>query len=254
MKKDTEKRLSQKFWIDQMNVETSLKFMLENQKEAFFAIKESLKSIKLSVNKITKKLHNSNNSRLIYVGAGTSARIAVQDGAELLPTFNWPKNRVKFVIAGGTQALVEAKENAEDDNKNVMEQLTKINLNSNDCVIAISASGKTLFTVEALNEAKKRNCLTIGISNNSNTPILFNSDCPILLNTGSEAVAGSTRLKAGTAQKICLNLISTQVMTNLGKIKNGMMIFMKPRNEKLRIRKRLIEKTLENDDNQLFNN
>ena len=251
MKNNTETRLGSKQWIDQMDIDSSITLMLNNQKEAFHAVKKSLPNIKNAIEKICQRLSKSRNGRIVYVGAGTSARIGVQDGAELLPTFEWPRDRVEFVIAGGKDSLIQSKENAEDSHEDVLNQFSQININKNDCLLSISASGETLFTCSAIVEAKKKGCLTIGIGNNANSTILKNSDCPILLKTGSEVVAGSTRLKAGTAQKICLNIISTQVMTNLGNVKNGMMVNMKPRNKKLRQRKKNICKILKNDQKSL---
>jgi N-acetylmuramic acid 6-phosphate etherase len=174
--------------------------------------------------------------RIVYVGAGTSGRIGVQDGAELLPTFDWPAEQVAFVIAGGEGALLRAVENAEDSGAEGAARIDEINVGVDDVVLGLAASGNTPFTVAAIEAAGAREALTIGIANNPNARLLAISRHPILLPTGEEPIAGSTRLKAGTAQKVALNLFSTLVMLQLGKVYRGMMVHMRPTNEKLRRR------------------
>ena len=183
-------------------------------------------------------------SSLIYIGAGTSGRIGVQDAVELYPTFSWPKNRIKFIIAGGKRGVTNSIEDSEDDVSKARGEIKKIQNIKNDVVIGISASGNTPFTVQALSIAKKKGALTIGISNNLNSPLLKTSELKIFLNTGREVVAGSTRLKAGTSQKVCLNLLSTLLMVKLKKVKDGRMINLKPLNKKLRERMKNIKKYL----------
>ena len=195
-------------YIDQLNDTKALHLMLNNQFECFEVLRNQIKNIKFASNQILNKIKLNPKSRLIYVGAGTSARIGVQDGAELFPTFGWKANRVKFIIAGGKKSLIKSSEGAEDD-VNFAKYLVNLNkLKSSDIVICISASGKTPFTFEVLKLASKIGCLTISIENNVDGYFSKISDCPIILNTGKEIVAGSTRLKAGTSQKICLNLMN----------------------------------------------
>ena len=224
--------------IDHLSLFDGLSLMIKEQKNAALEVKRSIKSIEHAIEAIYKHLTLNSKGRLIYVGAGTSARIGVQDGAELFPTFNWPKERLDFIIAGGIDALLNAIENAEDDTylaeKNVEDKL----IFHEDVVIGIAASGNTPFTCRVLEKAKNKNALTIAISNNPNGKILEYSDHKIILNTKAETIAGSTRLKAGTAQKICLNVISSMVMVKMGRVKNGMMNEMVPTNEKLRLRKK----------------
>ncbi|MDC3063370.1 N-acetylmuramic acid 6-phosphate etherase [Alphaproteobacteria bacterium] len=234
--------------IDKLNDTDALNLMLNNQFECFEVLKKQIKSIEIASNQILNKLKSNQKSRLYYVGSGTSARIAVQDGAELFPTFGWPTSRVKFIVAGGKKSLTKSSEGAEDD-VNYAKYLVKLNnLKSSDVVICISASGKTPFTFEVLKIASNIGCLTVSIENNINGDFSKISDCPIILNTGKEIVAGSTRLKAGTSQKICLNLISTFIMTRLGNVKNGLMINMIPGNKKLLKRKEKILKLLKKND------
>jgi N-acetylmuramic acid 6-phosphate etherase len=171
--------------------------------------------------------------RLVYAGAGTSGRLAVQDGAELMPTFSWPEERLVLLMAGGRDALVRSVEGAEDEIHLAAQLVQQHAVDSRDVLIAVAASGTTAFTVSCLREAKRRGALTIGIANNAGTPILEESDHPIWLDTGAEPIAGSTRLKAGTAQKIALNLLSTLLMILMGRIYNGLMVDVQAVNQKL---------------------
>ena len=230
--------------IDKVDDTKAFHLMLENQFECFDVLRKEMKSIKLASIQILNKLRSNPKSRIFYVGAGTSARIGVQDGAELFPTFGWPMNRVKFMIAGGQKSLIKSSEGAEDD-IDYAKYLVKLNnVKSKDIVICISASGKTPFTFEVLKLALNIGCLTVSIENNIDGSFSKISDCPIILNTGKEMIAGSTRLKAGTSQKICLNLISTFIMTRLGYVENGLMINMIPGNNKLKKRQEKILKIL----------
>ena len=231
-------------YIDLLDNNIALSLMLSNQSEAIEAIRQSLPSIEKAVSEIFNTLSNNKKSKLIYVGAGTSARIAVQDGVELYPTFNWPKKRVSYIIAGGDMALTRSIEGAEDLENEKVEYLVKSKIRDIDVVIGLAASGSTKFTVKIIKLAKSLGALTIGVSNNENSILEKASNIPILLNTGMEIVAGSTRLKAGTAQKICLNLISTLVMTRLGNVKNGMMNNLVVTNAKLKNRRKLINQKL----------
>ena len=245
---NTESIPSENEYIDKLNDTKALNLMLNNQFECFEVLKKQIKNINIASNKILNRLKSNPKSRLIYVGAGTSARIAVQDGAELFPTFGWPTSRVKFIIAGGKKSLIKSSEGAED-NIEYAKYLVKFNnLKSSDVVICVSASGKTPFTFEVLKIASNLGCLTVSIENNTDGNFSKISDCPIVLNTGKEMVAGSTRLKAGTSQKICLNLISTFIMTRLGNVKNGLMINMIPGNNKLFKRKKKISRLLKDNN------
>ena len=240
-KETTETIPSVDFHIDRMCNIKALNIMIKNHSKAIDAIQNSIDVIDLSVNKIVKVLSQNSKSKLIYVGAGTSARIAVQDGVELHPTFGWPHRRVKFIIAGGKKALTRSVEGAEDLSNKKIEEVVKDLIQPDDVVIGLAASGSTKFTVDVIKFANKLGALTVGISNNMNTKLERCSKIPIVLNTGMEIVAGSTRLKAGTSQKICLNLISTLVMARLGRVKKGMMNNMVVTNKKLLLRKKNID-------------
>jgi N-acetylmuramic acid 6-phosphate etherase len=224
--------------IDRLSLSDGLSLMIKEQKDAALEVKRSVKSIKNAIEAIYKHLTLNSTGRLIYVGAGTSARIGVQDGVELFPTFNWPKERLDFIIAGGLNALLNAVENAEDDTHSAEKNVEDKLICHEDVVIGVAASGNTPFTCRVLEKAKNQDALTIAISNNHNGKILKYGDHKIILDTKAEVIAGSTRLKAGTAQKICLNVISSMVMIKMGRVKNGMMNEMVPTNEKLRLRKK----------------
>ena len=228
--------------IDELNMKSGVDLMINDQKQAILEIQKSSRSIKIAVSKILNHLKLYKDSRLIYVGAGTSGRIAVQDGVELFPTFNWPMERVEYILAGGEDAIFKAIENAEDDVYLESSSFEKKNINHQDIVIGLAASGNTPFTCKVMELSNKIKALTIAISNNPFGTILKFGRVKIILDTKEEVIAGSTRLKAGTAQKICLNIISSMVMTKIGRVKNGMMSHMVPTNEKLRKRKLLIEK------------
>src|SRR3989442_9190095 len=171
--------------------------------------------------------------RLVYVGAGTSGRLAVQDGAELVPTFSWPQERLLLLIAGGRNALLRSVEGAEDAVDQAARLAQQHDIGGDDVVIAVAASGTTPFTLSCLTEAKRRGALTIGVANNRDTPILKESDHAIWLDTGAEPIAGSTRMKAGTAQRITLNVFSSVVMILLGRVYDGLMVDLQAVSQKV---------------------
>jgi N-acetylmuramic acid 6-phosphate etherase len=230
--------------IDHLSVGKGIALMVKEQKDAAMAVKNVTDSLELAINQIYERLMLHNKGRLIYAGAGTSGRIGLQDGVELLPTFNWPDSRLDYIIAGGNKAILKAVENAEDDVLEAKDAISKKSINSNDIVIGLAASGNTPFTCKVLEEADKKGALTIAISNNPNGDILKFGQVQIILDTKEEVISGSTRLKAGTAQKICLNIISSMVMIRMGRVKNGIMSHMVPTNEKLRNRKLRTNKQL----------
>lgn len=225
-----------------------VKALHEGQVEAVAAIGPALPAIAAAVDAAVPQLKRG--GRLIYVGAGTSARIGVQDGAELFPTFSWPKDQVAFAIAGGEGALLHAVENAEDSASGGVARIVELAVGENDVVIGVAASGATPFTIAAIKEARARGALTIGVANNRNAQLLSASEHAILVETGPEAVAGSTRMKAGTSQKIVLNLLSTMIMVRLGKVYRGLMVHMRPTNAKLRRRAEQMVVTIVGCDDQ----
>ncbi|HWX57003.1 N-acetylmuramic acid 6-phosphate etherase [Bradyrhizobium sp.] len=213
---------------------SAMEAMWEGQLAAVASVGRALPAITAATNAAKEAL--GDRGRMIYVGAGTSGRVAIQDGAELKPTFGWPERRLHFIIAGGETAFVASVEGAEDDAAEAVRLIDAARLSENDVVIALSASGTTPFTQAALREAGTRSAVTIGIANNPGTALLTSARYPVLIETGRELIAGSTRMKAGTAQKVVLNLISTGIMLGLGCVYRGMMVNMQLTNAKLKRR------------------
>lgn len=174
--------------------------------------------------------------RLIYLGAGTSGRLVMLDAAELPPTFGWRPDRALALIAGGPAALTTAVEGAEDDGPAAAASLANLKCGPDDVVIGLAASGTTPFAVAGLSAARASGALTIGIANNPGTPLIAAADIGITLHTGVEPIAGSTRMKAGTAQKVALTTFSTALMVQLGYVYQGRMVEMRPTNAKLQRR------------------
>ena len=212
--------------------------ILEGQFAAIAAVQAARDQIARVIDAMTEKL--SAGGRMIYMGAGTSGRIAAQDGAELPPTFNWPYERAITLMAGGQEALVRAVENAEDGRTAATEALDGVRVSPRDVVIGIAASGSTPFVVAGLTYARAKGALTVGIINNPGGDVGRAAEIEVLLNTGPEFLAGSTRMKAGTAQKAALNAISTGVMIRLGYVYRGKMVEMVLSNAKLRERAALM--------------
>jgi N-acetylmuramic acid 6-phosphate etherase len=169
--------------------------------------------------------------RLAYGGAGTSGRLAVLDGVELIPTFGFPEERLFLFLAGGAEAMWRPVEGAEDDQE-AAARLAQ-SLRHQDVLIAVAASGKTPFTLELVRQARIQGALTVALANNPGTPLLEAAEHPLLLDTGPEVIAGSTRLAAGTAQKVALNLLSTLIMVRLGLTYGNLMVHVRPTNQKL---------------------
>jgi N-acetylmuramic acid 6-phosphate etherase len=228
---DTE-RLSPRYsGIDTWDPSDVLDAMIDGQFSAVAAVRAARRAIERAALAVEAQLRDG--GRLVYAGAGTSGRLAVQDGAELMPTFSWPNDRLLLFIAGGDEALLRAKEGAEDELGNAVDLVRRNGISANDAVIAVAASGTTPFTLACLREARARGALTVGIANNPGTPILEGAECPICLETGPEPIAGSTRMNAGTAQRIALSLISSLVMIRLGKVYAGLMVDVQASNAKL---------------------
>jgi len=205
--------------------------MVEGQFAAVAAVHAARPALERAALAIEGRLRAG--GRLVYAGAGTSGRLAVQDGAELMPTFSWPSERLLLLMAGGDDALVRAVEGAEDTADQAAALIYQHRINDKDALIAVAASGSTPFTVACLREAAARGALTVGIANNADTPLLNEADHPVWLDTGAEPIAGSTRMKAGTAQRVALTLLSSLVMIRLGRVYEGLMVDVQPSNRKL---------------------
>jgi N-acetylmuramic acid 6-phosphate etherase len=228
---DTESVSARYSGIDLWDPGEILDALLEAQLAAVAATRVARPSLERAAIAIEARLRY--RGRLVYAGAGTSGRLAVQDGAELMPTFNWPAERLVLLMAGGSEALLKSIEGAEDEIGRAERLIHEHVIDSRDVLIAVAASGTTAFTVACLRKAKQRGALTVGIANNAGTPLLEEADHPIWLDTGAEPIAGSTRLKAGTAQKIALNLLSTLLMILLGRVYDGLMVDVQALNQKL---------------------
>ncbi len=208
--------------------------MWDGQVQAVAAVRAALPAIARAADAAATAL--GAHGRIVYAGAGTSARIAVQDGVELPPTFGWPAERLAYATAGGSEALVASAEGAEDDAAAGAAAIDAMAVGSADVVIGVAASGTTPYTLAALRAAAARGAVTIAVANNAGAPLLAAASHPILAETGGEVIAGSTRMKAGTAQKVVLNLLSSAIMIRLGGVYRGMMVAMPPTNAKLRRR------------------
>jgi N-acetylmuramic acid 6-phosphate etherase len=217
--------------IELWSIDEMLDAMIEAQFAAVAAVRAARGELEQAASAIETRLKEG--GRLVYAGAGTSGRLAVQDGAELAPTFGWPADRLVLLLAGGDAALLRAVEGAEDDADAATALIRRHELGATDALIAVAASGATPFTVAALCEARRFGALTVGIANNRDAPLLLEADCPVWLDTGPEAIAGSTRMKAGTAQRAALTVLSSTVMIRLGHVYRGMMVGMRPANAKL---------------------
>lgn len=177
-----------------------------------------------------------NGGRLFYFGAGTSGRLGILDASECPPTFNTDPKMVQGIIAGGDQAIKNAIEGAEDSVEFAKKDFENLNINSNDSIVVISASGNANYVVEILELAKQKGCKTVAITSNQEAKIKENADCFISVETGPESITGSTRMKAGTAQKMVLNMFTTASMVKIGKVYKNYMIDVKPTNIKLKNR------------------
>ena len=228
-------KVSERFTdIDRWSTLSAVSAMFEAQLSAVAAIGPELATIARAAEATSKRLLEG--GRLIYVGAGTSGRIAMQDGVELGPTFGWPVERVAYALAGGEGALLRSVELAEDDMEAAVRDLNAISVAGNDVLIGVSASGRTPYTVSAVETANGAGALTIGISNNRPSRLLDKAQIGICAETGSEVIAGSTRMKAGTSQKAILNMLSTATMIRSGRVYRGLMVDMAISNRKLKAR------------------
>ncbi len=247
--------------IDSLNELELLRAFNESDKSVPQAVEKVLPEIAHAVTSITARM--SHGGRLIYLGAGTSGRLGVLDASECIPTFSIKPGLVVALIAGGEHALRNAVEGAEDNIEGAIPELQELQLSSNDTVVGIAASGRTPYVIGALKYAEQVGALRVGVTCNPQSEISKFVEHAIEVDTGPEVLAGSTRLKAGTAQKLVLNMISTAVMINLGKTFGNLMVDLQIANEKLRNRAiRIIqsatncdegtaERTLHNSGNQV---
>lgn len=227
----TELRNPRTMNLDEMSTLDILRTMNQEDESVLEAIDKQLSNIEKAVQFAIESFNNK--GRLIYIGAGTSGRLGILDAVECVPTFGTDPEMVQGLIAGGKQAIYEAVEGAEDDAELGENDLKRIQLTDKDTVIGIAASGRTPYVIGALKYANSIQAKTVSISCNHNAEMSKYSDLAIELETGPEVLTGSTRLKAGTSQKIVLNMISTASMVGIGKVYQNFMVDLKPTNEKL---------------------
>jgi len=230
----TEQRNSRSRGLDRKPALEILRALNREDLRVAIAVRRQLPKIARAVDAIVKSFHRG--GKLYYVGAGTSGRLAVVDAAECPPTFGVSPKKIQAVIAGGARAFERALEDAEDSAPRGARDLRRAALSPGDVVVGLSASGTTPYVLGALDLAKRTGALTIAITSNSDSPLARRAQIAIVPNTGPEAIAGSTRLKAGTAQKLVLNLLSTASMVLLGRVYENWMVHMALTNRKLRQR------------------
>ncbi|AMC00799.1 N-acetylmuramic acid 6-phosphate etherase [Aerococcus viridans] len=234
----TEKRNPNTMHLDQMSVGQVLELMNKEDQQVPEAIAEALGQIEAAIEMIIQSLKAG--GRLIYFGAGTSGRLGVLDAAECVPTFGVSPDLVVGLIAGGDKAMVEAVEGAEDSLTLAEEDFKKLNLNANDTVVGIAASGRTPYVIGGLQYAQSIGAKTVSIACNQQAKISRFAQIPVEVDCGPEVLTGSTRLKAGTAQKLILNMLSTVSMIGIGKVYQNLMVDVQATNEKLAERSKRI--------------
>jgi N-acetylmuramic acid 6-phosphate etherase len=217
--------------LEQMDIQSLLQNINEEDKKVAFAVENQLEAITNLISEIVPRMKKG--GRLFYIGAGTSGRLGILDASECPPTYGVPHDWVIGIIAGGDHAIRSAVENAEDNPDQAWKDISAFGVNENDTVIGIAASGTTPYVIGGVNAAKDAGLLTGCITCNLNSPLAAAVKFPIQVIVGPEFVTGSTRMKAGTAQKLVLNMISTTVMIKLGRVKGNKMVDMQLSNKKL---------------------
>ena len=230
----TESRNPRSIGLDKMNAREIVRLMNEEEQAVMRAMTHAEDQMAVAIEKAAQAYLDG--GRVIYIGAGTSGRIATMDAAEMPPTFGIDPDRFVAVIAGGGEAGSKAVEDAEDSEHQAVQALNDLSLNQSDIVIGIAASGRTPFVIAAIRHARQKGVWTCGIANNASAHLFDHSEHNILVETGPEVLTGSTRLKAGTAQKLVLNRISTGAMVLAGKVIENLMVDVKAKNAKLKER------------------
>ena len=230
----TESRNPRSYGLEKMSSQEIVRLMNEEEAIVLRALQAAEDSIALAIDKVSETFLKG--GRVIYMGSGTSGRIATMDAAEMPPTFGIEPDRFVALTSGGQAANNKAVEDAEDDPHEAVVALNDLKVNPKDAIIGIAASGTTPYVLGGIRHANQKGIWTCGIANNKGTPLLEISDHPILLDTGPEVLTGSTRLKAGTSQKLVLNRISTGAMVRAGKVIENLMVDVKAKNHKLKER------------------
>jgi N-acetylmuramic acid 6-phosphate etherase len=220
--------------LDQYSTRELVNVLVDDQFAAVEAVRAAAPCISAAVTAALPRIQAG--GRIMYVGAGTSGRLGVLDSVELYPTFSWPRERAVALLAGGPGAMFVAVEGAEDDAVQGARDLVDVDVDENDVVLLLAASGATPYVLGALRAARAAGALTIGLANNPQALVVLEAEIGITLDTGSEIISGSTRLKAGTAQKIALNTFSSALMVRLNKVYGNLMVDLKATNAKLVLR------------------
>ena len=230
----TESRNPRSYGLDRMDAAGIVRLMNEEERAVIRALEKAEAGLAVAADRAARAFQSG--GRVIYLGSGTSGRIATADAAEMPPTFGIEGDRFVALVSGGTGATTKAVEDAEDDPNAAIHALNRIKPTPDDVVIGIAASGTTPFVLAGVRHARQKGIWTCGIANNPKSALLSTGDLGILLDTGPEVLTGSTRLKAGTAQKMALNRISTAAMVLSGKVIENLMVDVKAKNAKLRDR------------------
>lgn len=243
----TEKNNPASAAIDEMTTVEMMALMNQEDQKVPLSIAPIIPQIAAAVDLIADRLRR--NGRLIYCGAGTSGRLGVLDAAECPPTFSTDPGQVVGLIAGGREAMFQAQEGAEDDEAAAVADLTAIELTAADIVVGLSASGRTPYAVSALHYAHSRGATTVAVASSPASPLAKEADIALTALPGPEVIAGSTRLKAGTVQKLILNMMSTGTMIRLGKVYGNRMVDVQATNEKLAHRAlRIVQEVTGNEE------
>ncbi|WP_315068850.1 N-acetylmuramic acid 6-phosphate etherase [uncultured Clostridium sp.] len=227
----TESRNENTMDIDKVSTLEMVKKINDEDKKVAIAVEKELPKIAEAIDYVVERIHKG--GRLIYIGAGTSGRLGILDASECPPTYGVSEELVQGIIAGGNEAIFRAKEGAEDSKTLAVEDLKNKNINENDTIVGLAASGRTPYVIGGLEYANKIGALTISVTCNDNSEISKIAKISITPVVGPEAITGSTRLKSGTAQKLVLNTLSTGAMIKLGKVYGNLMVDLKSTNEKL---------------------
>lgn len=227
----TEKRNPLTMDIDIVSTDQMVRLINNEDKKVAYAVEKEIPNIARAIDLIVDRL--GNGGRLIYMGAGTSGRLGILDASECPPTFGVSHELVQGLIAGGHKAILKAVENIEDSTEEGMKDLKEIDFTNKDVLVGIAASGRTPYVLGGLEYARSIGAITIGVTNNSLAEMRNYVDICIAVEVGGEVVTGSTRMKAGTAQKMVLNMLSTGTMIKLGKVYENLMVDVEPTNLKL---------------------
>jgi N-acetylmuramic acid 6-phosphate etherase len=217
--------------LEQMPTNQLLKNINQEDQKVALAVEKVIPQIEKLVDALAVRFDKG--GRLFYIGAGTSGRLGILDASEIPPTYGMPHDRVIGIIAGGDGAIRKAVEFAEDNSKQAWKDLLEFDINSNDVLVGIAASGTTPYVLGGVKDANDNGLLTAGITNNPGSPLAELSEIPIEINVGPEFVTGSTRMKSGTSQKLVLNMISSALMIKIGRVKGNKMVDMQLSNNKL---------------------